>query len=138
MVANSTGDNQTDIWITSSNNIEPELSDIVSIGWFKNFKKNKYEFSAETYYKISQNQIDYRDGANTLANDLLEGELLFGDGRAYGLELYFKKVSGKFTGWVSYTLSRAERKIDGINNSEWYKARQDLSLIHISEPTRPY
>ena len=135
LVANSTGDNPTDIWIPSSNNIEPELSDIVSIGWFKNFKKNKYEFSAETYYKISQNQIDYRDGANTLANDLLEGELLFGDGRAYGLELYFKKVSGKFTGWVSYTLSRAERKIDGINNSEWYKARQDrthdLSVVGI-------
>jgi len=135
LVANSTGDNPTDIWIPSSNNIEPELSDIVSIGWFKNFNKNKYEFSAETYYKISQNQIDYRDGANTLANDLLEGELLFGDGRAYGLELYFKKVSGKFTGWVSYTLSRAERQIDGINNSEWYKARQDrthdLSIVGI-------
>ena len=135
LVANSTGDNPTDIWIPSSNNIEPELSDIVSIGWFKNFNKNKYEFSAETYYKISQNQIDYRDGANTLANDLLEGELLFGDGRAYGLELYFKKVSGKFTGWVSYTLSRAERQIDGINNSELYKARQDrthdLSIVGI-------
>lgn len=135
LVANSTGDNPTDIWIPSSNNIEPELSDIVSIGWFKNFNKNKYEFSAETYYKISQNQIDYRDGANTLANDLLEGELLFGDGRAYGLELYFKKVSGKFTGWVSYTLSKAERKIDGINNSEWYNARQDrthdLSVVGI-------
>ena len=135
LVANSTGDNPTDIWIPSSNNIEPELSDIVSIGWFKNFNKNKYEFSAETYYKISQNQIDYRDGSNTLANDLLEGELLFGDGRAYGLELYFKKVSGKFTGLVSYTLSRAERQIDGINNSEWYKARQDrthdLSIVGI-------
>lgn len=140
LVANSTGDNPTDIWIPSSNNIKPEVSDIVSIGWFKNFKKNKYEFSAETYYKISQNQIDYRDGANTLANDLLEGELLFGDGRAYGLELYLKKVSGKFTGWVSYTLSKAERQIDGINNNEWYNARQDrthdLSLVGIYDITK--
>ena len=135
LVSNSTGDNPTDIWIPSSRNISPEVSDIVSIGWFKNFRNNKYEFSAETYYKVSQNQIDYRDGANTFANDLLEGELLFGDGRAYGLEVYFKKVSGNFTGWVSYTLSKAERKIDGINNNQWYNARQDrthdLSLVGI-------
>lgn len=140
LVANSTGDNPTDIWIPSSNNIKPELSDIVSLGWFKNFKKNKYEFSAETYYKISQRQIDYRDGANTLANNLLEGELLYGDGRAYGLELYLKKVSGKFSGWISYTLSKTERQIDGINNSEWYNARQDrthdLSLVGIYDITK--
>jgi hypothetical protein len=135
LVSNSTGDNPTDIWIPSSKNIAPEISDIVSLGWFKNFKDNKYEFSAETYYKVSQNQIDYRDGANVFANDLLEGELLFGDGRAYGVEVYFKKVSGNFTGWVSYTLSKAERRIDGINNDQWYNARQDrthdISLVGI-------
>lgn len=135
LVSNTTGDNPTDIWIPSSKNISPEISDIVSIGWFKNFRNNKYEFSAETYYKVSQNQIDYRDGANTFANDLLEGELLFGDGKAYGLEVYLKKVSGNFTGWISYTLSKTERKIDGINNDQWYNARQDrthdLSLVGI-------
>ena len=140
LIANTTGDNPTDIWIPSSVNIKPELSDIVSIGWFKNFKNNSYEFSTETYYKASQNQIDYRDGANTLANDLLEGELLFGDGRAYGVEMYLKKNKGNFTGWVSYTLSKTERKIDGINNSEWYNARQDrthdLSIVGIYDITK--
>lgn len=137
LISNTTGDNPTDVWIPSSENIKPEVADMVSIGWFKNFKNNKYEFSAESYYKASQNQIDYRDGANTMANDLLEGELLYGIGRAYGLELYFKKVSGKFTGWVSYTLSKTEKKIEGINNSEWYNARQDrthdLSIVGIYE-----
>ncbi|MFN6083732.1 MAG: hypothetical protein ACK476_02245 [Fluviicola sp.] len=72
-----------------------------------------------------QNQIDYRDGANTLANDKIEGELLFGKGRAYGLELYLKKKTGKFNGWISYTLARTEKLIDGINKNEWYAARQD-------------
>ncbi len=137
LISNTTGDNPTDVWIPSSENIKPEVADMVSIGWFKNFMNNKYEFSAETYYKASQNQIDYRDGANTMANDLLEGELLYGIGRAYGLELYFKKVSGKFTGWVSYTLSKTEKKIEGINNSDWYNARQDrthdLSIVGIYE-----
>lgn len=135
LISNTTGDNPTDIWIPSSKTIQSEISDQISLGWFKNFSDNKYEFSIESYYKKMQNQIDYRDGANTLANDLLEGELLFGKGRAYGIETYLKKTSGKFTGWVSYTLSRTEKQIDGINNGNWYAAKQDrthdLSIVGI-------
>ncbi len=140
LISNTTGDNPTDIWIPSSQNIKPEISDQASIGWFKNFKDNMFEFSAETYYKEMQNQIDYRDGANTQANDLLEGELLYGKGRAYGLETYFKKTSGRFTGWVSYTLSKVEKQIDGINNNNWYSAKQDrthdLSVVGIYDLTK--
>ncbi|MCU0393901.1 MAG: hypothetical protein MUE81_22550, partial [Thermoflexibacter sp.] len=88
-------------------------------------KENQYEFNVETYYKTLQNQIDFRNGANTSANDKLEGELQYGIGRAYGVELILKKKTGKLTGWVGYTLSRAERKIDGINQGDWYAARQD-------------
>ena len=72
-----------------------------------------------------QNQVDYIDGANLLLNENLEGDLLSGDGRAYGMELYLKKATGKLTGWVSYTLARTERKVNGINNFEWYPARYD-------------
>jgi hypothetical protein len=84
-----------------------------------------YEFSTEIYYKDMQNQIDYKNGANTRANDKIEGELLFGKGRAYGIELFFKKKYGRFNGWVGYTLSRTEKQIDGINNGDWYAAKQD-------------
>ena len=82
-------------------------------------------FGSEVYYKDLQNQIDYRNGANTQANEFIEGELLYGKGRAYGLELLLKKKTGKFSGWVSYTLSRTEKQIDGINGGDWYLARQD-------------
>ena len=80
----------------------------------------------EAYYKALQNQIDYRDGADIFANsDAIESELLFGTGRAYGIEWLLKKKAGKLTGWVAYTLSKTEKKIDGINNDQWYPARQD-------------
>jgi CarboxypepD_reg-like domain/TonB-dependent Receptor Plug Domain len=125
LISNSTSSTPTDLWIPSSNNVKPEIADQVSVGWFQNFKKNMYEFSAETYYKHMQNQIDYRNGANTFANDKIEGELLFGQGRAYGLELFFRKKTGQFTWSVSYTLSRTEKQIDGINDNNWYAARQD-------------
>ena len=79
----------------------------------------------ESYFKYMQNEIDYKDGANVLNNTPLEPKLLFGDGRAYGVEFSLKKKVGKFTGWASYTLSRSELQIQGINNDSWYASRQD-------------
>jgi len=139
LISNTTTTSPTDLWIPSSLNTKPEVSDQISIGWFKNFKENSFEFSMETYYKSMLNQIDYRNGANTQANELIEGELLYGIGRAYGIELMLKKKSGRLTGWFGYTLSRSERKIDGISNNEWYAARQDrthdLSIVGIYDIT---
>jgi hypothetical protein len=103
------------------------LADQVTLGYFRNFRigETEFESSAEVYYKDLQNQVDYVDGANLLLNELLEGELINGIGRAYGLELYVKKSTGNLTGWISYTLSRSERKSDGINDGNWYASRFD-------------
>jgi hypothetical protein len=125
LLSNSTSSNPTDQWIGSSYNIKPEIADQVSLGYFRNFADNKYEFSAETYYKSMQNQVDYKNGADIQTAKDVESELLYGKGRAYGLELYLKKKTGKFTGWLSYTLSRTERQIEGINEGNWYAAKQD-------------
>lgn len=125
LLSNSTGSNPTDLWIPSSNNVKPEISDQVSTGYYRNLRNNRYEFSAEIYYKYLQNQIDYKNGAQLVANVNVESQLLYGRGRAYGLELFAKKKYGRLTGWISYTLSRTERQIDGINNNLWYPATQD-------------
>lgn len=127
LVSNSTSTLPTDIWISSSNNVKPEIGDQASLGYFRNFSKDKYQLSSEIYYRWMQNQIDLKNGADINANELIEGELLFGIGRAYGLELLLKKNTGKLTGWIGYTYSRTERLIDGINNNNWYPARQDIT-----------
>jgi hypothetical protein len=72
-----------------------------------------------------QNQIDYIDGADLLLNPFLEGQLLSGKGRAYGVEWYIKKNTGKLTGFISYTIARTERQVDRINNGTWYPTRFD-------------
>ncbi len=139
LVSNSTTSSPTDTWLGTSLNTKPEIADQASFGWFKNLNDNMYEFNVETYYKQMQNQIDYRNGANTQANEKLEGELLYGDGRAYGLELILKKKTGRFNGWISYCLSKSERKIEGINNGDWYNAKQDrthdISIVGIYDLT---
>lgn len=124
LLSNSTTERPTDRWISSTNNIKPEIADQVSLGFYHDFGR-KYEFTTETYYKWMDNQIDYRDGADLDKQKVLETQLLYGIGRAYGIEFYLKKKTGKLTGWVSYTLSKTERKIEGINGGNWYNARQD-------------
>ena len=135
LLSTSTSANPTDVWIPNSNNVKPEIADQVSTGYFRNFRDNHYEFSAEVYYRDMQHQIDYKNGAQLIANENVESELIFGKGRAYGLELFVKKKYGKLTGWVSYTLSRTERQFVGINNDSWYPANQDrthdLSVVGI-------
>lgn len=125
LMSNSTGGSPTDQWIGNSYNIKPEVADQVSFGFSKNFNANKFEFNAETYYKTMQHQIDYRDGADINTVPDVESELLYGKGRAYGLEILFRKNTGRLTGWVGYTLSKTERKINGINSNNWYDAKND-------------
>ena len=125
LLSNSTSGNPTDLWIPSSNNVKPELADQVSLGYYRNFKENTYEFSVESYYKSLLNQIDYKNGAELMFNENVESQILFGTGRAYGLEFFLKKNLGRFNGWISYTLSRTERKFDAINRGNYFPAKQD-------------
>ncbi|RZJ47911.1 MAG: TonB-dependent receptor [Chryseobacterium sp.] len=127
LLSNSSSGNPTDQWIGSSYTVKPEIADQISAGYSRNFNNNNYEINAEVYYKSMQNQIDFKNGAEITFDAAadVEGELLFGKGRAYGLELIAKKKSGKLTGWVSYTLSKTERNINGINDNKWYNAKQD-------------
>lgn len=135
LLSNSSTATPTDLWLPSTNNIKPEIADQFSIGYYKNSANNVYEFSVETYYKWLQNQIDYKPGADLQANDNIESELLFGDGRAYGIEFFVKKKVGRLNGWISYTLSRAEERFSKINNGNYFPARQDqthnISIVGI-------
>lgn len=142
LLSNSTSANPTDKWISANNSVKAGISDQVSAGYYRNLKDSQFELSSEIYYKSMQNEIDYKDGADIYSNDAIETQLLSGAGRAYGLELLLKKKTGKFTGWIGYTLSRSERKIDGINRGDWYAMRQDrthdVSLVGIYQLTKKW
>lgn len=130
----------TDRYIMSSNVVAPAHSDQFAIGYYQNFRENTYEFSAETYYKAVGREVDFRDGASLNGRQDVEGELLYGTGRAYGLELLLRKKAGKFTGWIGYTISRSERQVDGINQDKWYPTRQDrlhdVSVVGLYQLTK--
>lgn len=140
LAQNSTAGTPLDVWFPSSPNVKPQVADQVAVGYFRNFLDNRIEGSVEAYYKHTQNAIDFKDHAELLLNQQFEGELRFGEAQAYGLEFLFRYNFTKFSGWVGYTLSRTEKKIEGINNNKVYLAGHDkphdISVVLNYDPSK--
>jgi len=130
-ISNITSMAPTDIWKLSDPNIKPQYGDQVSLGLYKNFKANTIETSLEVYYKNIRNYLDYKSGARLIMNHHVETEVINNMGKAYGVEVMIKKLTGKLNGWVSYTYSRTLLKMDDpiagelINGGTFYPANYD-------------
>lgn len=125
LASNSAAGSPFDLWFQASENVKPQMCDQFAVGYFRNFAKDMFESSIEIYYKNFTNVVDFKDRASLLANPYIEKELRFGTGRAFGAEFLFRKNTGKLTGWISYTYARSFRKIDEVNNGEWYRSPND-------------
>ena len=125
----------TDLWFPSTEIVKPQIGTQYSLGYFKNFFKNKYEASIEIYYKDLKNLIEYKENAfpEDNLNNNVDNQLTFGNGYSYGAEFFLKKRLGDFNGWIGYTYSKTMRKFDEIDNGEWFPAkydrRNDLSVV---------
>ena len=125
LASNSSAGLPTDIWFPSSPNVKPQISDQAAAGIFKNLFSDEIEVSIEAYYKKMYNQIDFRDNAQIFFNEKLEGEIRTGKAISYGMEFMIRKQTGNLTGWIGYTLSTSRRKIEDINQGDWYKSNYD-------------
>ena len=105
-LSNTTAMAPTDIWKLSDPNIKPQIGSQFSLGLYKNLKSNTIETSVEVYYKDIKNYLDYKSGAVLVMNHHIETDVIGTKGKAYGVEVLLKKVSGKLNGWISYTWSR--------------------------------
>lgn len=139
LISNTATIAPTDVWKLSDGFLKPQIADQISLGFYNNFKGNIFETSVEVYYKDLQNVVEYKDGATLIVQNHLETELIPAEGRAFGAEFYIKKNLGRLTGWMSYTYSRALRRVitpfeeENINNGAWYASNfdkpHDLTLI---------
>lgn len=132
LVSNTASPTPLDVWTPSDNFIKPQIADQVAVGYFANLKDDAYSLEIESFYKTIKNRMDYIDGADLIANEAIEQVVLNGKMRSYGLEILFRKNTGKLSGWIAYTLSRSEQKTpgrtaeeSGINNGNWYRSAYD-------------
>jgi len=125
----------SDVWIPSTDIVKPQFATQYSVGNFKTFKEAGYELSLEGFYKFTKNQIEYKDGFTPEDEvlDNVDNNLTFGDGKAFGMEFFLKKVQGKATGWLGYTISTSKRQFDAINDGKEFFAKydrlHDLSIV---------
>jgi hypothetical protein len=141
LVSNAGTTLPTDLWVPSTFRVEPQKSWQYAAGLFKNFEDNEYETSVEAYYKIMNNQIEYREGYTPSLADP-EEDFVFGKGWSYGTELFVNKARGRLTGWIGYTLSWTWRDFPELNEGQKYPAkydrRHDLSIVATYEKSKKW
>jgi hypothetical protein len=132
LISNTTSATPLDIWAPSGKFIKPQIADQYAVGYFRNLRENMLSIEAEAYYKTVDNRVDYINGAELIAQNTIETEILTGEARAYGLEFLLRKNEGNFTGWLAYTWSKSQQRTPGgaagglgINNGKWYSSNWD-------------
>lgn len=125
----------TDLWVPSTDVVKPQEGHQWAGGYFHNFFDNKLETSVEGYYKLMYNMVEYKDGFQPGDNvkDNPDNNFTFGNGDAYGLELFIRKNGKRLTGWIGYTLSWTNRNFPELNGGNPFPARydrrHDVSLV---------
>lgn len=147
LLSNNTTPLPTARWTTANEYIKPQISDFLSLGYFKTYNENVWETSLEAYYRESKNILDYVSGSNLQLNPNIETQIIEGKGRAYGIELMLAKKKGELTGWVSYTFARSLQQTIGdfpqlqqINNGNWFPSNYDkphnLNMVMNIQPSK--
>jgi hypothetical protein len=134
LISNTTSATPLDVWVPSGKFVKPQIANQYALGYFRNLNEGMFSIETEAYYKTIDNRIDYINGAELIAQNTIETEILTGEARAYGLEFLLRRNQGDFTGWIAYTLSKSQQRTPGgaaggpgINNGKWYNAYSDKS-----------
>lgn len=131
LISNTAAATPVDLWAVSNTYLAPERGNNFFSGYYRNLKNNQWETSFDVFYKVAANLVEYKDFALLLAEDRIETQLVNAAGRSYGCELFLRKVTGSWTGWISYTFSRSLERTpsalanDQINNGAWFPSNYD-------------
>lgn len=123
----------TDLWVPATDQTKPVVADQFGLSYYRELPK-KLSGSVELYYKKMNNLIQYKEGVSFISGTTdWQERITTGQGWAYGAEFFLEKKSGRFTGWVGYTLSWSERQFDELNFGKKfyyrYDRRHDLSVV---------
>ena len=129
----------SDVWYPATDIIKPQLSKQITLG-YSNTLRESLVFSAETYYKWQQNVVEFKEGTVGFTNENIEQDIAQGNAKTYGVELLLHQKSGKWNGWIGYTLAYSKRQFAELNNGEEFYARfdrrHDISLVGNYELTK--
>lgn len=127
----------TDFFILADTTFQPERAVGTSVRYATHFLNKKWTMQAEGYFKQIYGVVESMGNIVQLINKGFDYEkyLITGDGRNYGLNLMLQKNSGVITGYISYALGWAKRKLPALDGSNQYiyaashERRHDLNIV---------
>ena len=131
LISNTAAVSPMDTWKLNDDRIKPTWGWQTAAGAYWTELNTGIDFSLEAYFKQTYRALDYLPGATLIMNPDLSDDLVPVKGRSYGVELMARKTTGKLTGWVSYSYSRArlkemgDRGLAAIAHGNWYNAPYD-------------
>ncbi len=129
-----------DVWLTSAKGVQPAYGDQFVIG-AKTIPFQGFGLDVELYYRTMNDLFELDPFLPDAAGLAYEELFRIGEGSAYGMEIFFEKKAGRFTGFVGYTLGYTWRKYPGFNHSlqasntsarfypPKYDRRHDVNLV---------
>ena len=136
LLTNSSFGLPNDMWVPATELVNPQLSKQIAVSYSRSLRDKKYQLNIDAYYKKMEELITFSEGTNILGTNFSSWEERIEDGgvgEARGLEFFFKKNTGRMTGWIGYTWSNSTRQFNNINlgNEYPYKFNRihDLSIV---------
>jgi hypothetical protein len=102
-------------WVLSGPNLPAVISDQIQLG-LERYWGESWSASAETYLRRFRGLV-----AINSADDLNDpdDDYLAGTGRSYGLDLQLRKNAGRWSGWTTVSLLKAERTFPDLLSGGW-------------------
>lgn len=127
----------TDFFMAADSLFAPERAIATNLRYTASFLNGQLFLQAEAYFKQLYGIVESTGNILQLVNHGFQYEdcLIRGDGRNYGLNLLLQRTRGIVTGYVSYSLSWARRKLptlDGIDEYIYaasHERRHDLNIV---------
>ncbi|MCQ2158246.1 MAG: hypothetical protein MJY43_00245 [Bacteroidales bacterium] len=103
-----------EFWLGCGKYSKPQASLFGTLSYSVNLPGDAFSINLQTYGKRMWNMVEYSGYLSELLGGSynLQNMLLNGDGYNYGVTAQVQKNSGKLTGWISYSWTRALRRFD--------------------------
>jgi len=110
-----------DFWVLADTSIPTSGATHYILG--ATWQNDEYVFDVEGFYKTLNSIAEFTQRFQR--NAFEPYTFMIGDGRVKGIQTLLQKKIGSFTGWISYTLMKAEDRFPQLNDDQYFPAGND-------------
>jgi hypothetical protein len=112
-----------DIWVSSTHKLKPEISNQLTVGYYKKQKSGNY--AIEVYGKIVRKQLIYNFEVENTTDNSFEDNFYIGKGFAFGVDFSYNRTFGLLSTSLNYSFARSLRSYPDIMEGKWFRDKYD-------------